>query len=215
MNAWRSWLLLVLVSTLVGVADAHAQSINEGELSILTEPPDAPPHFHAKQIVLTADSLESGWVQNSQCLSRMNWWGDAVQIVFGKGKVRDLKITRADFISKSWVEGPTVQIEGLNENSELCLQSENRILSFDDTSLTYLLRVGPFMLRLFDGFFPMTLNMSIDYPQDLLTVEHIEPMSVAGIDVLNSPGHIRYQSTFEGVLWVNVRFRLTDEFAYP
>ncbi|HEC13194.1 MAG TPA: hypothetical protein ENI80_08090 [Acidiferrobacteraceae bacterium] len=207
----RVYTHLIAISLLLSMgaqADSEDfESINSGDLRILTELPDQPIPLHSKTLRLSTDSLNSFWVNNSQCLTHMNWWGDAVQIVFGKGKVRALNITRSVNIGKSWVEDNTVQLEEIAEEAELCLTSENRILHHDKASDSYTLTVGPFLFRLFDGFSPMTVAMRIDYPKDLLILEDILPGAAPGIDIIDEPGRIYFRTSFEGVLWVKFHFR--------
>jgi len=197
--------LVLSVNAQAGPEDFN--SINGGELHILTTLPDKAIPLHNKTLRLSVDSLNTLWVHNSQCLANMDWWGDAVQIVFGKGKVRALNITHSVNIGKSWVEENTVQLEGIAEKAVLCLTSENLILHHDKAADSYTLTVGPFLFRLFDGFFPMTVAMRIDYPKDLLVLEDISPAAAPGIDIIDEPGQIHFRTSFEGVLWVKFHFR--------
>jgi hypothetical protein len=202
----QGWLPIALLAALAATA-ARADEISSGELQILYPPPKQDIPYHSKTLTIVPTSLRDGWVRNSQCLTNIDWWGDAVQIVFGAGKVRKLKITRAENIAKSWVEGPTVQLEGVAKRAVLCLTSENRIFINDGSLALPTLKVGPFMFQLFDGFFPMRLSMRIEYPPDLLSFDSIKPGSQPGVEVIRSPGQILYQTTFDGILWVHVRFR--------
>lgn len=208
---------LIVLSLLLGMsaqATSDSDSINGGKLHILTTLPDKSIPLHSKTLRLSADSLNTFWVHNSQCLANMSWWGDAIQIVFGKGKVRNLNITHAVNIGKSWVEENTVQLEEIAEDAELCLTSENRILYYDKESESYTLTVGPFLFRLFDGFFPMTVALRVEYPKDLLILEDILPGAAPGIDIVDTPGRIYFRASFEGVMWVKFHFRHTESLGW-
>lgn len=162
--------------------------------------------FHDKTLTLTADSLATGWVRNHQCHHDLDPV-PATQIVFGRGRVRNLRVTRSRNIARAWVEAETVQLEDIARNAVLCLASDNRILERADAPATYRLRAGPFMVRFLDGYFPMRVSLKVEYPPDLLVLEDIDPPPGLGVDVSTTPGRVHFSSLFEGVLWIDVRFR--------
>ncbi len=177
-------------------------------MRILLAPPagrTAP--VHDKTLTLTADSLASGWVRNHQCHHDLDPV-PATQIVFSPGRVRNLRVTRSRNIARAWVEAETVQLEDITRNALLCLASDNRILERGDSPATYRLRAGPFMVRFLDGYFPMRVNLKVEYPPDLLTLEDIDPAPGLGVDVTATPGQVHFSTLFEGVLWIDLRFRV-------
>ena len=62
------------------------------------------------------------------------------------------------------MDGSTVQLEGIGNHPQLCLTSRNRIFSRDSVTGDYVLAVGPFKFQLFDGYFPMRLDLKVTYP---------------------------------------------------
>lgn len=193
---WLSGLLL---------ASAVAAEINEGELRFLEALPSPPPHHHHKQITIDRQSLESGWVRDRQCHKHLDPV-PAVQIVFAPGKVRHLRITRAERIERTWVEGSSVQATGLQPEAMLCLESELRVLEHDTATGLYLLHSGPYMRRFLDGFFPLQLSLDVDYPADRLRVVDIQP---AGLRTKSRllPGRLQIEVVFEGKLDIHMQFK--------
>jgi hypothetical protein len=199
-------LLWLLAPVLAGASEPAGP-----ELHFLGAHPAGNVAAHSKTITITPASLDTGWVRNSQCLSRIRWWGDSVEIVFGPTTVRNIVLTRSRDIAKARVEGTTVQLEGIGDDAELCLTSENHILERDHGRSTWLLSVGPFMVKLFDGYFPMHVHLTIDYPAELLAVDRLEPAPGDGVTWREQPGRLGFSATFTGVLWVKPRFRRAAE----
>lgn len=186
------------------ISTAHAlDDINEGELRFLTAPPAEPPHRHSKHLTITRESLKTGWVRNEQChynLDRV----PAMEIVFGKGKVRGLKVLRAQNIERVWVENNSIQMTNIAADAFVCLASENHILKYDEAS-GFTLLSGPFMRRFLDGYFPMKVDLIVNYPADLLKFKEVEPL-VLNSTARSSPGQIQISALFEGKLTIAMRF---------
>jgi hypothetical protein len=64
------------------------------------------------------------------------------------------------------------------------------------------------MVKLFDGYFPMRVHQTINYPTELLDYESVDPPSSPGVLVDVTPGKVEYEVVFEGVLWIETRFRV-------
>ena len=188
---------------LLWLAAAGADEINEGELHFLSNPPAEPPHHHTRHILITHDSLRTGWVTSKQChhnLDRVR----AMEIVFGAGRVRNLRVLRADNIGRTWIEGDSVQMETIGANAVICLISENRALDYNPVLKTYTLASGPFMRRFLDGYFPIRVSLAIDYPTDALTLKELNPPELR-LYATTPPGHVRIDTLFEGRLTVEAQ----------
>lgn len=183
----------------------HAEDeINDGRLHFLTEPPASQPHYHSKRIVITQDSLETGWVNGEQCHYNLDQVR-AMEVVFGKGRVRNLKILRHENIEKVWVEDNSVQLENVGEDAHVCIGSQNRILQHDADGVDYMLLSGPYMRRFFDGYFPMKVDLTVDYPEHLLELHEIAPAELK-LQSASSPGHVKVEALFEGRLLIGLHF---------
>lgn len=191
------------------IAEAEHPSSTDAELQFLVKPPKRPPHKHTAHITITNDSLKTGWVLNKQChynLARV----PALEVVFRKGGVRNLRISRADNIKKAWVEESSVQLTDIGKNAVLCIYSETRTFKFDSLSGTYAWHGGPYMKRFLDGYFPMHLSLAVDYPHSKLKLLSMDPTALKSRSV-NFDGHIRLNTMFVGRLDVHLKFLPVDK----
>ena len=191
---------LLLVTTAVHAAD----EINEGELHFLTKPPEEAVHHHHKHVVITPQSLTTGWIVNRQCHYNLDQVG-AMEVVFTPGRVRALDISRAENIERAWVEGSSVQLKNVGPNAVLCLSSENRVLTHDPRTGLYTLTSGPYMRRFLDGYFPMRVSLTLEYPVALLSLKDMAPTDPR-LKATLVPGQVRVDTLFEGRLLLTLRF---------
>lgn len=196
--------LAAVVISAAGNAVLASDEINEGELTFLTEAPDTTPHHHSKHIVVTAESLETGWTRSNQCHYHLDQV-PAMEVVFRKGRVRGLKVLESQNIGRVWVEDDSVQMENVGENAYVCIASENYTFRRDPKRNVYLLVSGPYMRRFLDGYFPMRVDLTVDYPSDLLNFEVVSPNGLRP-HVSSSPGQVRVDAVFEGQLIIGLGF---------
>ena len=204
--------LLTVVLGIALVVSLHARAadeldmldINEGELRFLTAPPAEPPHEQSTHILMTEDSLKSGWITMRQCHYHLAPVG-AMQVLFNKDRARNIKILQSHNIKRAWVERASVQLEGVGKEAVLCIQSENRSLRRNSTDGTYEWRGGPYMRRFLDGYFPMHVKVAIDYPARQLQLRTIEPTPLK-LNATTLPGHVRMDAIFEGRLLIVAQF---------
>lgn len=205
-----AWQLLALagVCVLADIApaadDFDVLDINEGELRFLASEPAEPPHLQSTHIWLTQDSLHTGWITMQQCHYQLAPVS-AMQVVFNKDRVRDLKILQADNIGQAWVEGSSVQLKDVGKDAALCIHSMNRSFQRSVKDGSYEWRGGPYMRRFLDGYFPMHVKVAIDYPARELQLKAIEPTPLR-LKAVTQPGHVRMDALFEGRLTINVQF---------
>lgn len=207
-------ILLFSFATPLRAADDFDEEINEGELNFLTAPPTAPPHRHSKHIFISPESFKSGWIRGEQCHYQLDKVR-AMEIVFGKGTVRELKILSSQNIEKVWIEDNSVQLKNIGADAFLCIASENRILKPGPDKNTYLLSSGPYMRRFLDGYFPMRVELTVDYPSQIVRLEQILPGNLQTQTTLTK-GRVKIDTLFEGRLTIILRFsRLTKQSALP
>jgi hypothetical protein len=178
--------------------------INDGELEFLTEQPQAPYPRQVSHSTVTVESLRTGWVRNHQCFHNLDS-ADAMQVVYRPGRVRNLEVVSFERIGKAWVEENSVQLEDVLRDSILCVKSENAALYIDNDDSFYF-GAGPFMRRFLDGYFPMEVNMTLDYPDKEVAFDYVKPPATEGGRVVLTPGRLTYHALFEGRLQVLVRF---------
>ena len=200
-------LLTILLPTPAVLAETGFEifDINEGELNFLDTPPKYPPHHHSTQIHISKDSLKNGWVGNRQCHYQLTPV-PAMEIVFRRGRVRNIDITRKENIRRAWVDNNTVQMEGIQKNAVVCISSETLSLETLPGNKSWVWRGGPYMKRFLDGYFPMKVSLAIDYPADEMKLERLLPPGLR-LKALSVPGHLRLTVLFEGRLNIEARFQ--------
>jgi len=196
--------IFLSVFCLAGPWPASAIEIGGSELRILPGPIQPPPHHHSKNLIVLPESLKSGWVLDRQCHENLDPV-PAMQVVFGAGKVRKLRITHSQNIGKAWVEGESVQLERVGADAVLCLESENRALEYDPLLKQYTLVSGPYMRRFLDGYFPMRVTFNLEYPVRRLRLVDLQPQELR-VGAGTPPGRVQIDALFEGQLRIALRF---------
>lgn len=178
--------------------------VSDGELEFLSVPPDAPVHYHRNALTLDETSLEDGWARLQQCHEHL----DAVpraQIVFRKGRLRNLTITDKRNIARAWVDGASVQLEDVSLGAELCLNAESQVLSHNEDG-SYSLRNGPYMRRFLDGYYPMRVTVEVRYPCGRLELAGSSPDRQQGFTVTETACGVYLDAWFQGRLMTELRF---------
>lgn len=182
------------------IADADYRNISD------VDSLDTPPFVHDKTLLIEPENLADPWISNQQCHANFPLFPD-LQIAFKQDVVRAMRITREENVHETWIEGPTVQMKRTRPETRLCFESENRVFQRDAKSDTFRLRVGPYFLRLFDGYFPVWVKLKIFYPDELLELIGMTPDPVEGAEVHLGAGKILFDNVFEGRLELEFRFR--------
>jgi hypothetical protein len=126
--------------------------------------------------------------------------------VFGKNRVRNIKIISFKNIERAWVEGTTVQFENIKDNASICIQANTHSLTVLPDG-TYKLRNGPFMRRFLDGYFPMHVSLDLKYGQTDLVLTSFSPHVQKGFSVEQRDGEIKIDTVFEGRLNTEFHFK--------
>lgn len=177
--------------------------VNDGELSFLQQPPASRVHRHLARVRISAAALEDGWVTMEQChqgLDRV----PVAQILFREGSTRAIEVLSSRNIGAAYAEDNSVQLRAVADDAEICVRAETRALYPIDNGV-FELRNGPFMRRFLDGYYPLQLELSIEYPPDIELADHT-PENQPGFAVTLSPGLIEVDSLFEGQLRTRFRF---------
>lgn len=198
-------LAILLFSPSGNSTDFEFLDINEGELEFITRPLKETPHHHSTHISITAESMKSGWIGNKQCHSNLQTV-PAMEIVFRKGYVRNLDISRSENIGRVWIEDATVQLQDIKKNAVVCITGETLSFKKNGHSGNYIWTGGPYMKKYLDGYFPMKVSIAIDYPSDKLVLEKLTPLAVE-LKTVKLPGHIRLSLLFEGILELETHFK--------
>ena len=144
--------------------EQRALEVNEGELRLLDKPPGAAAHYHQNRLMITEQSLSDGWVTMYQCHSDLDKVS-ASQIVYNQDRIRDITVLSSQNIGSVRVEGHTVQMTDIEAESKICISADKRALSYEKGM--YYLKLGPFMRRFLDGYYPMHVQVEVCYPLNL------------------------------------------------
>ena len=180
--------------------------ISDGELKFLDKAPETSPHLAENTITILPRSLDDGWVRLNQCHQKLDMM-PAAQIVYLHKPVRKLKVTQQHNIKKSYIDNNTVQLEHIGEGARICVEAEIEALSRDKDN-TYVLDNGPFLRKFLDGYFPVSLQLSIHYP-DKLQLIRTDPQEQPGVRILKKPSSLTISALFEGILQTRTWFKRT------
>ena len=188
--------------------EAVHRSINEGKLVFMPKPPKKSVHHHHNTIVITPDSLDSGWVKLIQCHENMDKFPRA-QVVYNKKRIKNLRITAFRHIGRAWVEKASVQLEDVRKGAVLCVQADSLAL-IKQADGRFMLRNGPFMRRFLDGYFPMRVSIDIKLPAGV-RFAGIKPAVQPGFRVIHNQRAIHIDAWFEGRLFTRVWLRYSKD----
>ena len=189
-------------------AEHPAVVVNEGELAFLSTEPGKAEHHQSMQVRLTPETLATGWARVDQCHRDL----DAVpslEVVFHKQRIRKLRVTSYSNIERAAVEGHRVLVNNIMRGSEICISAESRLLKPVDAAdggQRFEMKNGPFMRRFLDGYYPLTLNLEVEYPQEILQIASVEPADQKGWNIRYDAGRITMGGRFEGRLTTRVYF---------
>lgn len=173
-------------------------AVSEGELRFLPAAAADGKHAHLNRIRITEQSLDEGWVVLEQCHENIDAV-PAAQILFRDGGIRHLSIESSRNIRRAWVEGHSVQLEGVGPDASLCLRAQSRALQHLGDGV-YRLRNGPYMRRFLDGYYPMRVRLDIQYPAELVQVFGQSPGVQPGFSVKDEGASLSVDTRFEGRL---------------
>jgi hypothetical protein len=182
-------------------------AVNEGQLRFLAGAPDKPLYHFRNRVVITDASLDDGWARIAQCHDHL----DAVpslQIVYGEGRVRNLRILSSQSVGKSWIEANSVQLQDLKPGASICIGAESRVLQRDALGSGFLLSNGPYMRRFLDGYYPMRASLTVQLDTDRLRFTVAQPEPQPGFSIQQHGREVRYEAYFEGMLRTELRFAL-------
>lgn len=183
-------------------------TVNEGELEFLAEPASKVEHVQSMEVLLTSESINSGWGVVNQCHRNLDSV-PSLEIVFHRQRIRKLQVVKYQNMRHAEVIGHRVLVSDIQPGSEICLSAESRILHprKNDSALQLFDMVnGPFMRRFLDGYYPITLQLQVKYPPTMLEIRDIQPGSQPGWNIRYDTGLIGMAGRFEGRLKTKLLF---------
>lgn len=184
-----------------GVSTAN---VNEGKLVFLDHAPAKRVHHHENFLVIRPSSLRDGWVRVTQCHTNIDRV-ERAQILFRKGRTRDLEVTDVEHIDKAWVQGDSIQLRNIHDHARLCVSAWTQALTAHGDG-RYSLVNGPFMRKFLDGYYPMHVSTDVRYAGTGLSLVSVSPHAQTGFKVWEKPTELRYDAWFEGRLKTELYF---------
>jgi len=186
--------------------EVRLRAVNEGELKFLEEPPDGRVLNTRNSLTLTPDSIQTGWVDLSQCQVNLDPL-PSVEIVYRYKGIRNLRVISSRGIGSIEVTSHTVQLTDVVSGAEVCIRAEVRVLN-KIRDAVYEIKSGPFHRRFLDGYFPVHLQYTLTYPAEAFALESVSPAAQAGFEHKIKTDNLEIDAWFEGKLTVTVRLRL-------
>lgn len=182
----------------------NTDNVNEGELVFLATPPEKKPHQVNNTIEINLQSLKDGWARSQQCHTNIDAL-DIVEITYNNKMTRNLTIMSSTNIGKTWVEAGNVELRNIKAHASVCVSYESRTLHFNNDD-EVLLRTGPYMRRFLDGYYPVHVNLRVNYPCKDLRFLHGNFPPQAGYHLTVSDCIIDLDTLFEGKLISELSF---------
>ena len=176
---------------------SQAQRLSSAEVRFI-DTFDAQSQYHmTNEIVLNAESLNSGWATLTQCHYNLDPVGQ-LQIVYRPGSSRDIRLLNHQNIETIWTEDSSVQMQNLQKGAQLCVEMQT--LALRQNHQAWWLERGPFMRKFLDGYYPLQVSLRIEWPNELLTLQQFEPEAQRGVTIQKAPGLVQAEYRFEGEL---------------
>jgi len=192
-----------------GQVHPYIDNVSEGELRFLPKPPDKRVPTMVNEITILIASVKTGWVNIHQCYEDLDPI-TAVEVVYRYRDMRNLKINSTRNIKKAWVEGQSVQLEEVSHEASLCVSLQARNF-YKDGEKRFVLRNGPYERKFLDGYYPLHVQLSVQYPVDKLHFMGSKPEPALGFTVRQTDTSVFVDTWFEGKLMTELLFEIADE----
>lgn len=187
--------------------------VNEGEIAFLAGSPHEDSHSHMNHLVITTESLQTGWVKVRQCHKNLDAL-DALQINFSDKTTKNHSIVSFSNIERAWVDRSNIELEGISKDAELCLTLDTQNLHFGEDGI---LRVknGPYMRQFLDGYYPLHVTLDVSYPCQKLRFIKTRHRPQHGFSVSEQAFkehgcQVSIDAWFEGKLYTELMFEQLD-----
>jgi len=185
-------------------SEIKAQEVNEGKLNFIS--PIDESVLHSKNTLhISEQSIDDGWVGLQQCYYNLDAVPE-VQVVYRYKSIRDIKVVSSKGIDKVWIEGQSVQLEGVSRQASVCTKANIRVF-YQNEDKTFSLVNGPYERRFLDGFYPLRVSLDIHYPDTALDFVSATPFLEKGIKIEHSENRMFIDAFFEGQLFTEISFK--------
>lgn len=178
---------------------------SEHHLVFIPPPTDKPTLHSINKIIITPQSIKTGWVDLMQCYQHLDSVPE-MEVVYNYKNMRKLRIIKNKNIEQAFVKDQSVQLENVLKNAQLCIRTEVRIF-YKNKDGTYKLVNGPFHRQFLDSYFPFHLTLKINYPSKQLKFINSKPTPQFGFVVKQSNNNLLVDSYFTGKLYTEITFK--------
>ena len=185
--------------------DLLGLTVNEGDLEFLLQMPERRVLHTRNWLTITADSLDSGWVELRQCQGNLDPI-DRVEIVYRYRAMRNLRVLSSRDVGSVRVASGAVQMTQVGAAAEVCIVAEVQVLRPAGEG-RFVVQSGPFHRRFLDGYYPVRLDYRVVFPQGLLLLEEIQPAGQPGFEVELDAGGVQVDALFTGRLTIRLVLR--------
>jgi len=185
-------------------SDLDSDEINEGELKFISPITDKRILYSEAVLTITEDSLETGMAGLQQCYRNLDPVPD-MEVVFDYSNMKQLKITSIDNVSGAKVVGQSIQLLAVRPSGSVCISAQVQVLEKNGEN-SFVLSHGPYYRQFLDGYYPYHISVTIDFPENKLKYVDISPAPEPQFEVTQQPGKVFFDTWFEGVLLVKIKF---------
>ncbi|SFR55627.1 alpha/beta fold hydrolase [Thiomicrospira sp. ALE5] len=191
--AERAWLLDDSgLDELVKALDATQRNVRFSEPFNLDED-----YYMTNHIALASTALTDGWGKLTQCHYNLDPV-QSLQIVYNPDNTANIEILSDHGIEMAWVEGPSVQLNGIQPGASICVEADTQALIQRDHD--YVIERGPFMRRFLDGFYPLHVKLSVSWPNLPLVATSMSPPQQTGVYLEQTEDSLSIDYWFRGEL---------------
>lgn len=116
------------------------------------------------EITITNNSFKTGFVNFSQCHTHLDAIR-AIDIVYNPETTQQLKVLSSQKIQKVIAHAASIELKNVEKGAEVCVAGKVKTFRFDQQNQAWVLLRGPYMRKFLDGYYPMHVQETIQWPQ--------------------------------------------------
>lgn len=168
------------------------------------EPFDLSDHYYmTNQIDLNSESLQTGWATLTQCHYNLDPVA-RLQIVYHPEHTKNLTILEDQAIDLSRVEDTSIQMNSLQKGAKICVQADTYALKAQKNG--YRIERGPFMRKFLDGYYPLYVELNINWTGLPLALSDTLPNQQTGVEIEHQYQSLKAGYWFRGELRPQIHF---------
>ncbi len=114
-------------------------------------------------ITLTDETLKTGFVQFSQCHTHLDAIR-AIDIVYNPQTTQELEVLSSKKIQTVTAHAAKIELKNVDKGAEVCVAGKVKTFHFNEQNQQWNLQRGPYMRKFLDGYYPMHVQETIQWP---------------------------------------------------